>query len=45
MTPDNAVYYHVAYVVALVVYAGYTALLWRRRSQTREALRRAHGEG
>jgi hypothetical protein len=33
---DNAIYYHVAYVVAAVVLAGYTASIrWRDRDLSR----------
>ena len=38
MTPDNAIYYQTAYVVAIVVYAVYTVLLFRRRARVRAAL-------
>ena len=45
MTPDNAVYYHAAYVVAAVVYVCY-ALALRSRARTLRArlsaLRRVH---
>ena len=36
--PDNAGYYHAAYVVAAVVYLGYALLLVRRRARARRAL-------
>ncbi len=36
--PDNASFYHAAYVAAVVIYLGYTAALLRRRSRVREAL-------
>ena len=36
--PDNAVYYHAAYVVTAVVYLGYALLLVRRRARARRAL-------
>ena len=39
--PDNASFYHAAYAVAIVVYAGYTVALWRRRARVRAALREA----
>lgn len=33
MTPDNAAYFHAAYVIGLGLYAGYILLLrWRERS-------------
>ena len=41
MPPDNSSYMHAAYAVAVVVYASYAILLWRRRARVREALRRA----
>ena len=41
MPPNNAGYYEAAYTVAIIVYATYTLLLWRRRARTRSALRRA----
>jgi hypothetical protein len=39
--PDNAGFMHAAYVVAAVVYLGYTAALLRRRARVRAALRQA----
>lgn len=38
MPPDNAVYFHAAYVLAALVYLGYAALLVRRRARARRAL-------
>lgn len=41
---DNAIYYHVAYVVAAVVLAGYAASIWwrgRDLSRREAAARRA----
>jgi len=35
MTPDNASYYHAAYIVAAVIIAGYLYTLWRRERQLR----------
>ena len=36
MTPDNAVYYHAAYIAAAVIYAAYTAsIAWRHRGLRR----------
>ena len=36
MTPDNAIYYHAAYIAAAVIYAGYTAsIAWRHRAVRR----------
>jgi hypothetical protein len=34
--PDNAVYYHVAYVVAIVIYTLYAMSLYFRRSRLRK---------
>jgi hypothetical protein len=31
MTPDNAGYYHAAYILAVVIYGGYALSLWLRR--------------
>ena len=36
--PDNASYYHAAYIVAAIVYLAYTAALLRRRARVRAAL-------
>jgi hypothetical protein len=36
--PDNAGYYHAAYLFAALVYLGYALLLVRRRARTRRAL-------
>ena len=33
--PQNAGYYHAAYIVAVTVYGLYTASLWRRRRLVR----------
>jgi hypothetical protein len=41
MLPNNSGYYEAAYTIAVVVYATYTLLLWRRRARVRAALRRA----
>ena len=38
MTPDNAAFFHAAYVVVVVLYLGYAAALLRRRARVREAL-------
>ena len=35
MPPDNAGYFHAAYAVVAVVYAGYALLLMRRRARVR----------
>ena len=37
--PDTTGYYHVAYVWAAVLYAGYAVLLWARGRRVRERLR------
>jgi len=34
-TPDTAAYYHAAYIIAGVVYAGYVASLWWRARRVR----------
>jgi hypothetical protein len=36
--PDNAGYFHAAYVVAALLYLGYALLLVRRRARVRRAL-------
>jgi hypothetical protein len=38
MPPDNAAFYHAAYVAVAVMYLGYTVALLRRRARVREAL-------
>ena len=44
MTPDNAVYYHAAYIAAGAIYVVYLlTLLWRVR-RARERLRDLTGE-
>jgi hypothetical protein len=30
VTPENAGYFHAAYIVAAVIYGGYIAILWAR---------------
>ncbi|GLC24379.1 hypothetical protein [Roseisolibacter agri] len=40
MPPDNAGYFHAAYVVVGAVYLGYALLLMRRRARVRRALER-----
>lgn len=42
LMPDNAVYYHVAYVVSAVVYALYAVSIYARRKRVRAA---THGDG
>ena len=41
--PDTSAYYHVAYVWAAVLYAGYAVLLWVRARRVRERLRASGG--
>jgi hypothetical protein len=40
MTPDNAVFFHVAYTAAAVVYGGYVVSLIVRSKRTRDRERR-----
>ena len=40
MTPDNAAYFHAAYIAAAVIYGGYIAVLWSRARALRERARR-----
>jgi hypothetical protein len=40
--PENAGYYHAAYAVALVLYAGYAGSLWWRRRRIRERREARH---
>ena len=40
--PDNAIYYHIAYILAAIVYGGYAGMLyWRRLRVRAKALRTA----
>jgi hypothetical protein len=39
--PDNAVYYHAAYIAAAVIYGGYVISLLMRTRRARERERRA----
>jgi hypothetical protein len=41
MTPENAGFYHAAYIVVALVYGLYTASLIARRARVRAALRDA----
>ena len=43
MIPDNAGYYHAAYVVAVVLYGAYAASLWARRRSIRRRGKGASG--
>lgn len=36
MTPDTSFWYHLAYIVTAVVYAGYAGSLWWRRRCLRD---------
>ncbi|HEY3257694.1 MAG TPA: hypothetical protein VGJ64_02470 [Gemmatimonadaceae bacterium] len=38
--PDNAVYYHIAYIAAAVIYGGYSGVLYWRRLRVRGKARR-----
>jgi hypothetical protein len=40
MPPDNAAYFHAAYIAAAIIYGGYIVLLWERAQALR---RRARG--
>jgi len=40
MTPENAGYYHAAYIAAAVIFGGYIALLWARARTLRARARR-----
>lgn len=39
--PENAIYYHVAYAAAVVVYGVYAASIWWRTRAARAALQTA----
>ncbi len=41
MIPRNAVYYHAAYIIAIVLYGSYAVSIWTRRRSIR---RRGGGE-
>jgi hypothetical protein len=45
MTPDNAVYFHVAYTAAVVIYGGYVVSLIVRTKRTRARERRQNQRG
>lgn len=45
MIPQNAGYYHVAYLVVVVVHAAYAVSIWRRRRTVRRRLADASGSG
>jgi hypothetical protein len=40
MIPDNAAYFHAAYIAAAVIYGGYIVVLWSRARALRERARR-----
>jgi hypothetical protein len=40
MTPDNAGYFHAAYIAAAVILGGYRAVMWSRGGSWRARLRR-----
>ena len=42
--PDNAAYFHAAYVLVVLVYGGYALTLLRRRARVRARLGRARVE-
>ncbi|HET7620924.1 MAG TPA: hypothetical protein VFK39_03385 [Gemmatimonadaceae bacterium] len=35
MIPQNAGYYHAAYIIAVILYGGYAVTLWARRRTIR----------
>jgi hypothetical protein len=39
VVPDNAAYFHAAYIAAAVIYGGYIALLWARARALRARAR------
>jgi hypothetical protein len=45
MTPDNAVFFHVAYTAAAVIYGGYVVSLIVRSKRTRARERRQMQRG
>ncbi len=40
--PDNAVYYHLAYIVAIVIYLGYSLRLAMKRNALKSRPGRTH---
>jgi hypothetical protein len=38
--PDTSAYYHIAYIWVVVVYAGYSLLLWIRGRGMKQQIRR-----
>jgi hypothetical protein len=38
MIPQNAQYYHIAYMAAVVIYGGYALTIWLRRKKVRARL-------
>jgi hypothetical protein len=45
MTPDNAVFFHVAYTAAVLIYGGYVVSLIVRSKRTRDRERRQMQRG
>ena len=45
MTPDNAVFFHIAYTAAAVIYGGYVVSLVVRSKRTRDRERRQMQRG
>ena len=43
--PENAIFYHVAYAVAMVVYGGYVVSLFVRTRRVRDRERRQQQRG
>ena len=43
MTPDNAAYYHAAYIAAAIIYLSYALDVWRRKRKTRARLSALQG--
>ena len=41
--PDNASYFHAAYVLIVLIYGGYAGVLLRRRARVRRVLDRMQG--
>ena len=45
MIPQNAAYYHAAYLVVIVVHAAYALSIWQRRRTVRRRLADANDSG
>jgi hypothetical protein len=39
MIPDNAAYFHAAYIAAAVIYGGYIVVLWTRAKALKQRAR------